>query len=145
MRLVVIDYLGYLDTVQKKLSIVERVSELARGAKQLAKELNAVVLLLAQTSRTAGDGSEEVTVLDARDSGAIEDSADFLLGAWRPEMKGKIKPEEYAELRGRLWIRILKARRGLLDKFLLRFDGKTLRVSASRRQDTSYAFAWYEC
>ncbi len=145
VRLVVIDYLGYLDTVQKKLSIVERVSELARGAKQLAKELNAVVLLLAQTSRTAGDGSEEVTVLDARDSGAIEDSADFLLGAWRPEMKGKIKPEEYAELRGRLWIRILKARRGLLDKFLLRFDRQNTSCSASRRQDTSYAFAWYEC
>ena len=110
-------------------SLTERVSVLAREVKQ-AEELKTVVLLIAQTSRSAGDGSGEVTVLDARDSGAIEDSADFLLGCWRPELKKHIKTDEYAQCRGDLCFSILKNRRGLRDRFTVHFDTKTLRISA---------------
>ena len=128
VRLVVIDYLGYLGGGPRNAGIVERTSELARNVKQLAKKLNAVVLLVAQTSRKAGDGSEEVTVTDARDSGAIEDSADFLIGCWRPELKAGISSHEFTDVHGDLWFRILKARRGLQDRFCVRFEGETLRV-----------------
>ncbi len=131
VRLVVIDYLGYLGGGPKNVGIVERTSELARGVKELAKSLNCVVLLIAQTSRKAGDGSEEVTVTDARDSGAIEDSADFLIGCWRPEMRSNVQASQVAEwrkVRGELWFRILKARRGVTSKFYAGFDGATMRV-----------------
>jgi replicative DNA helicase len=111
--------------------LVERTSEIARGVKQLAKNLGAVVLLIAQTSRHAGDGSEEVTVTDARDSGAIEDSADFLIGCWRPELKTGLTPEGFREVKGQLWFRILKARRGMQARFCAKFDGPTLRVLES--------------
>ena len=128
VRFIVIDYLGLLDRGDRRANLTERVSVLAREVKQVAKELEAVVLLVAQTSRSAGDGSQEVTVIDARDSGAIEDSADFLLGAWRPELKKGIGPDEYARCRGDLCFSILKNRRGPRDKFTVHFDAKTLRI-----------------
>ena len=128
VTLIVLDYLAYIGGGPKNAGVVDRTSELARGVKQLAKNLGAVVLLVAQTSRKAGDGSEEVTVTDARDSGAIEDSADFLLGCWRPELKTGISTEDFMDVHGDLWFRILKARRGLQDRFCVRFEGETLRV-----------------
>ena len=131
VRFVVVDYLGLLDRGDRRANLTERVSVLARGVKQIAKELETVVLLIAQTSRSAGDGSQEVTVIDARDSGAIEDSADFLLGAWRPELKNGIGPDEYAKVRGDLCFSILKNRRGPRDKFTVRFDAKTLRIGSA--------------
>ena len=128
--LVAIDYLGLLDRGDRKASLTERVSVLARGVKQIAKELETVVVLLAQTSRSAGDGSEEVTVVDARDSGAIEDSADFLLGCWRPSLKKGITADKYAESRADLCFSILKNRRGPRDRFTVTFDVDTLRVNS---------------
>jgi replicative DNA helicase len=128
VRLVVIDYLGYLGGGSRNASLVERTSELARGVKRLAKDLGAVVFLIAQTSRHAGDGSEEVTVTDGRDSGAIEDSADFLIGCWRPELAAGLKAEDFMEIEGQLRFRILKARRGMQARFEARFEGETLRV-----------------
>jgi len=129
VRLVVIDYLGYIGGGKSNAELTEKVSEIARGVKNVAKNLRAVVLLIAQTSRKAGDGSEEVTLTDARDSGAIEDTADFLLGAWRPALRAGITSEEYKKVRGEMWIRLLKARRGIQDKFRVNFEGKTMRVS----------------
>jgi replicative DNA helicase len=131
VKFIVIDYLGFLDR-GGRANITERISVLAREVKQVAKDLNVAVLLIAQTSRTAGDGSEEVTVTDARDSGAIEDSADFLIGCWRPELRKGIGPDEYAQVRGQLWFSMLKNRRGPRDKFWLPFEGKTLRIGAAQ-------------
>jgi replicative DNA helicase len=128
VRLVVIDYLGYLGGGSRDALLVERTSEIARGVKRLAKDLGTVVFLIAQTSRHARDGSEEVTITDARDSGAIEDSADFLIGCWRPELKAGLSPEAFMDVEGRLWFRILKARRGMQARFQARFEGETLRV-----------------
>ena len=128
VRLVVIDYLGYLGGGSRDALLVERTSEIARGVKRLAKDLGAVVFLIAQTSRHGGDGSNEVTVTDARDSGAIEDSADFLIGCWRPELAAGLSAEGFMEVEGQLRFRILKARRGMQARFQARFEGETLRV-----------------
>ena len=139
VRFLVIDYLGLLDRGGRHANLTERVSVLAREIKLVAKERESVVLLIAQTSRSAGDGSEEVTILDARDSGAIEDSADFLLGCWRPELKKGITPEEYARHRGELYFSILKNRRGPRDRFSVCFDTRTLRIDSkeARRAEES--------
>ena len=138
---VVIDYLGLLDRGDRRASLTERVSVLAREIKQAAKELETVILLIAQTSRSAGDGSEEVTVLDARDSGAIEDSADFLLGCWRPELKKGIRPEEYGRHRGEFHFAILKNRRGPRDRFSVHFDTRTLRIGSTKEDRQGEAAA----
>jgi|GEM_PF-2577299 len=123
VRLVVVDYLGMLDRGGRG-SATERVSLLAREAKQFAKQLDCAVLLICQTSRTAGDGSQEVTVTDARDSGAIEDSADFLVGAWRPDLR----PEYEGTDEGCIRFALLKARRGAKVRWSQTFHGPTLRL-----------------
>jgi replicative DNA helicase len=128
VRFVAIDYLSLLDQGSAKQHLTERISVLARQIKQLAKELSVVVLLIAQTSRSAGDGSEEVGVLDARDSGAIEDSADYLVGCWRPELKKGITTERFCEVHGEMHFSLLKNRRGPRDQWTMNFDAKTLRV-----------------
>ena len=125
--LLVIDYLGLLDH-GGRASLTDRVSELAREMKRLAKQLNVVVLMIVQTNRSAGDESQEVSVVEARDSGAIEDSADFLLGAWRPELAKEIGIEAYADVAGQMHFSILKNRRGPKDNFVMGFNGETLRV-----------------
>lgn len=78
-----IDYLGLVDAPGD--TEYARVSEVARGAKALAKALGIPVVLLSQTSRLAGDGSSEVSLEHGRGSGAIEEAADFVLGLWRGE------------------------------------------------------------
>ena len=128
VRLVVIDYLGYINGGTKNEGRTERISRIAREVKELAKRLRCVVLLISQTSRSAGGGSEEVSLTDARDSGVIEDTADFLVGCWRPELRKGISFEEFAETQGLLWFRILKARRGMQDKFAVFFEGATISV-----------------
>ncbi len=137
VTLIVLDYLAYIGGGLKNAGVTDRTSELARAVKQLARNLSVVVLLVAQTSRTARDGSQEVTVTDARDSGAIEDSADFLIGCWRPELKTGISTDDFMDVHGELWFRILKARRGLQDRFCVRFEGETLRVLEPEVEEVS--------
>lgn len=78
---VVIDYLGYIYDGNAG-SNYEKVSRIAKGAKEFSKESHSRVMLLAQTSRAGEDGFEPVKLNHLRDSGAIEESADYLLGMW---------------------------------------------------------------
>lgn len=135
VKFVVLDYLGFIEGEER--DIVERMSEIARGVKLLAKSLKCVILLLSQTSRKGGDGSEEPSICDGRDTGATEDSADFELGCWRPELQKGIPPEKFMEVEGQLWFRILKARRGVQDKFCVRFERETLRILPDEREKVS--------
>jgi replicative DNA helicase len=100
VALVVLDYLGYLSDPGAG-STYERVSRIARAVKGLAKRQSIRVLLLCQTSREGGDGCEPVRLHHLRDSGAIEESADYVLGLWRD-----------AEDPTRLHAEILKNRHG---------------------------------
>jgi KaiC/GvpD/RAD55 family RecA-like ATPase len=81
INLIAIDYLGYIYDGNAGNNY-EKVSRIAKGAKEFAKENHVRVILLAQTSRAGGDGFEPVRLNHLRDSGAIEESADYLLGMW---------------------------------------------------------------
>jgi KaiC/GvpD/RAD55 family RecA-like ATPase len=73
-----IDYVGLISGA----SDYQGLSEIARGAKYLAKNLNTRIILVVQLSRRAGDGTVPVTIDMLRDSGALEESADYILGMW---------------------------------------------------------------
>ena len=79
--LVVIDYLGYLNDIQSGNSY-EKVSRIVKDCKELAKEMRTRIILLCQTSREGGDGNLPVELNHLRDSGAVEESVDYLLGMW---------------------------------------------------------------
>jgi replicative DNA helicase len=78
---VTIDYMGYIRDTQNG-SNYEKVSRTAREIKGLAKRQQVRIILLCQTSREGKDGTEPVKLNHLRDSGAIEESADYVLGIW---------------------------------------------------------------
>lgn len=73
-----IDYVGLISGA----SDYDGLSKAARSIKQIAKILNARIIVVVQLSRKAGDGTVPVTIDMLRDSGALEESADYIMGVW---------------------------------------------------------------
>jgi len=80
--LILIDYLSLLDGRGK--DIFEQTARLARELKDVAKELNVPVIFLSQV--TKGKTQYDELELDSgRDSGAISEGSDFVLGLWKKD------------------------------------------------------------
>ena len=113
-RLVIIDYLQLLNLAgQRGASAYQKASEAAVEVKRLAKRAEIAIVLLSQISRKDGvDGASDVSMESARDSGQIEEAADFLLGLWRPCLRRGITRAEYEAQEPIMRGRLLKNRRG---------------------------------
>lgn len=86
LDLVVIDYLQLMTIQGAKESRQLEISEISRGLKALAKELNCPVLALAQLSRAPELRTNKRPILsDLRESGAIEQDADIVLMLYRDD------------------------------------------------------------
>ena len=86
LGLIVVDYLQLMEGRSRKGSDnrVQEVSEISRGLKQIAKELNVPVLALAQLSRAVELNKPAIPRLShLRDSGSIEQDADVVLFIYR--------------------------------------------------------------
>lgn len=110
VRLVMIDYLGLLGAPGR--DTYERASAVARGLKQFAKASRVSVVVAMQLSRAAGDGSIPVTLDMLRDSGALEEAVDFLIGCWRPGRATDQPEEAQLALQDTMRVRLLKNRKG---------------------------------
>lgn len=75
--LIVIDYLQLIRGKQDQGSY-ERVSEISRGIKLLAKETNCPVIAVVQMNRSIEGANRKPQLSDLRDSGAIEQDADIV-------------------------------------------------------------------
>jgi len=90
--MVTIDYFGYLEG--KGRSTYEIYSKIAKYLKGMAKELDVRLMVIVQTSREGEDGTKPVKLHYLRDTGAIEESADYVLGMWRSKVdKNRIHAE----------------------------------------------------
>lgn len=83
--LVIVDYLGLLQSAKRTENRVQEVSDITRNLKILAKEMEIPVIVCAQLSRgTEGRGkSHKPTLSDLRESGSIEQDADIVLFIYR--------------------------------------------------------------
>jgi len=86
LGLIVIDYLQLLSpgTSRRESNRVQELSEMTRGLKILAKELNVPVLVLSQLSRAVESRDDKRPQLsDLRESGSIEQDADMVIFVFR--------------------------------------------------------------
>ena len=123
--LLIIDYLQLMQGRRAGFSDnrVQEVSEITRGLKQLAREINAPVLALSQLSRAVESRQSHVPMLsDLRESGSIEQDADIVLFIYRDEL---YNPE--TERKGIAEIHVAKHRNGPTGVVPLRFFPETTR------------------
>ena len=88
LDLIIIDYLQLISSESRNLNDnrVKEISEITRGLKAIAKELNIPVIALSQLSRKVEDREEKRPQLaDLRESGSIEQDADLVVFLYREE------------------------------------------------------------
>ena len=89
IKYIMIDYLGFIRSMNKTGTRNEKIGEITKELKNLAKQLKIPVILLVQMNRqnTQRGGAEgkRPELSDLRDSGEIEEDADIVLFVHRPE------------------------------------------------------------
>ncbi len=100
LDLVIIDYMQLMSSASSSAqNRTQEVSEISRGLKVLAKELNVPLIALSQLSRAAEHRSEHRPQLaDLRESGSIEQDADLVCFLYREDYYKKQKGEQIEPL-----------------------------------------------
>jgi replicative DNA helicase len=112
-ELVFVDYLGYFARGVTGGSSYEKTSNAVMQLKGMAKEHRVAMIAPHQVSRTAKPG-RPLDIDNARDSGVVEETADFLISIYRPDdaIAGSDDDGGRPQPTGRLRIDILKSRHG---------------------------------
>ncbi len=98
LGLVVIDYIGLMQTTAKTDNRAQHVGEISRNLKIMAKDFGIPIVCCAQLNRATetrtGEGGKKPTLSDLRDSGSIEQDADIVLFLYRDEYYKDISGKE---------------------------------------------------
>jgi replicative DNA helicase len=136
---IVVDYLQLLQGTARNAgdNRVQEISEISRGLKQLAKELDLPVMALSQLSRAVEQREDKRPQLsDLRESGSIEQDADmvwfiyrgdYYLAAKQPAEDHPDFPawqEEMSRIYGHAEVIVAKQRHGATGKVRLKFDSR---------------------
>ncbi|MET0980199.1 MAG: replicative DNA helicase [Candidatus Saccharimonadales bacterium] len=131
--LIIIDYLQLMQGSGKNDgNRVQEVSEISRGLKLIARELNVPVIALSQLSRSVESRSPQIPQLaDLRESGSIEQDADIVMFIYR---EAYYNPE--TERENITDLIIAKHRNGPVGRVELYFHPERLRfMSLDKRHD----------
>ncbi len=79
LGLVVIDYLQLISGADPRVGREQQISEISRGIKAMAKELNLPVLVISQLNRDTEREKRKPRLSDLRESGSIEQDADVVM------------------------------------------------------------------
>jgi replicative DNA helicase len=114
LDMVIVDYLQLMQGPSNSESRQQEVSQISRGLKALAKELNIPVIALSQLSRAPEQrtGDHRPQLSDLRESGAIEQDADLIMFLFRQEMYDGAQDKEGNSLEGKAELIIGKQRNG---------------------------------
>ena len=112
LGLIVIDYLQLMSGDRAE-SRVQEVSQISRGLKALARELNVPVIALSQLSRAPEQRPDKKPMLsDLRESGSIEQDADLVMFLFRPEYYFGTEDKEGNNIEGHAELIVAKQRNG---------------------------------
>ena len=111
LGLILIDYMQLMSGAGQSESRVQEVSQISRGLKALARELEVPVIALSQLSRGPEQRTDKRPMLsDLRESGSIEQDADLVMFLYRPEYYAPAEKRE--ELEGKCELILSKQRNG---------------------------------
>jgi len=144
--MVVVDYLQLIHNNKKGGTKEQEVGDSIRRLKNIARELDIVVVVLSQLHRS---GNGEPTLSRLRDSGQIEEAADVVIFVYRPEVYGEIDmfeaPFSGIDVENKAKIIFAKGRNiGLgscllhFNKELTKFDNLTLEVDYEKDNSVPY-------
>ena len=125
IKLIMIDYLRLMDNPGVE-SRQQQISEISRGVKAVARELNIPVICLSQLNRASeGRDGHRPRMSDLRESGSIEQDADVVMLLHREDYyrmaEPDFVPDNIAE------VIIAKQRNGPTGTVKLTFHNKTTR------------------
>lgn len=116
VKLIIVDYLQLMQGRSRE-NRVQEVSEISRGLKALARELDIPVIALSQLSRAVETRQDHRPILsDLRESGSIEQDADIVMFTHREELY-----DPNTEKRNIADIIVAKHRNGPIGQIPLRF------------------------
>jgi len=141
--LIIVDYLQLVEPSSKRYdNRVQEISDVTKGFKALAKELNVPVVALSQLSRGVDSRDDKRPVLsDLRESGSIEQDADVVMFVYREEYYLKSREpepgtndhakwlEKMERVHNRAEIMVEKHRHGPTNRVDLFFDERFTRFS----------------
>lgn len=149
LDLLIVDYLQLVHPTSQRNSVVHEVSEISRGLKAIAKNLNIPVIAISQLSRQVEQRDDKRPQLsDLRDSGSIEQDADVVMFVYRQAYyEERKKPEESDQAEMAKWtdkmekisrkaeVIIGKQRHGPIGTVELSFDANYTRFGNIATQD----------
>ncbi|MCH7565968.1 MAG: replicative DNA helicase [Gemmatimonadetes bacterium] len=143
LGMLMIDYMQLMAGNQRSESRNQEVSEISRGLKALARELEIPVVALSQLSRAPEQRTDRRPQLsDLRESGSIEQDADLVMFLYRPEYYVGPVDKDGNSVEGKAELIIGKQRNGptgivnlYFNKAYTRFD--SVSRDSQREMDTS--------
>jgi replicative DNA helicase len=140
---VIIDHIQLVaGSARRAENRVQEITEISKGLKVLAKELNVPVIALSQLSRSVDSRDDKRPVLsDLRESGSIEQDADVVMFVYREEYYLKSREPEPGSTEHAKWLEkcerayrraevlVEKHRHGATNKIDLFFDDRFTRFS----------------
>jgi len=119
VEIIFVDYLQLMEglTPGEEGGRVQEVTEISRGLKQIARELQIPVVACSQLSRKVEQRSMHRPILsDLRESGSLEQDADVVILMYREDyydkQRGEVITSETAEMGSRVEINVAKHRNG---------------------------------
>lgn len=130
LDLIVIDYLQLMQASKAyRGDRVQEVSELSRGIKSLARELNIPILALSQLSRAVESRADKRPMLsDLRESGSIEQDADIVMFLYRDDYY-----DHESDVKGLAELIVAKNRNGAIGRVPFRFEKEFVRFEEVTR------------
>lgn len=139
LGLIIVDYLQLMSGGAKyggDANRVQEISEISRGLKSVARELNVPVIALSQLSRSVESRNPQIPQLsDLRESGSIEQDADVVMFLYRDDYYNP----DTSEKPNILDILIQKHRNGPTGKVELYYDLERQKImNLDKKQETPF-------
>jgi replicative DNA helicase len=134
--MIIVDYLQLIQPRTGNDNVVQQVTEISRGLKSLARELNVPVVAVSQLSRDVDKRDVKIPRLsDLRESGSLEQDADVVLFIYRKDKAVSPMENEIAE-DNTVEIIVAKHRNGPTGTVKLIFDKEKV---SFKNLDTAHA------